>query len=329
MKAVRASLLTIVTLSTTLSFAWDNPGHMAVADLAYMELSANQRTHLAAILRSHPDFSPITNGFPPSSSISDHDLIVAAATWPDRIKSTPGYEDNGYEAQSPAPTALSFDHKMHKGWHFIDTPIWIDQSAAPSTLPPIPATNAVTVVNVLVAQLQSAETDPQKAYDLCWLMHLVGDLHQPLHAVTGVSESLPHGDTGGNAIAISGEANGETELHAFWDDVLGKSARPDPRTHRTRLEKDVATAGDITDEVKDLALGDNAEDLNPMDWANESKAIAKSDVYDIQIQSNQDGKASAVLDADYGVTARRDAQARVRLAGHRLALWLEKILGQQ
>ena len=41
-------------------------------------------------------------------------------------------------------------------------------------------------------------TDEEKAIYLTWLMHLVGDIHQPLHCAAVFSEQFPNGDKGGN-----------------------------------------------------------------------------------------------------------------------------------
>ena len=73
--------------------------------------------------------------------------------------------------------------------------------------------------------LASSDLDALKSYDLTWLLHLVGDVHQPLHCATRVSSAQPAGDWGGNPVNIcSPSCRGE--LHAFWDDILGTSSDP-------------------------------------------------------------------------------------------------------
>ncbi len=74
--------------------------------------------------------------------------------------------------------------------------------------------------------LPSPTLDPQKrADDLSWLIHLVGDIHQPLHCTTRATAEhpLPAGDRGGNDYAINaaiknpdGTAGTTQKLHAFW-----------------------------------------------------------------------------------------------------------------
>jgi len=328
LKRSTAVLLCSVSSGIGLSaFGWDNPGHMAVAGLAYDELSSAQQSRLAALLRQHPGLPLISEGFP-SGNPPDRDLVMAAATWPDLAKRSSQYQDNGYEAQAPAVTSVKFDHLMHKGYHFIDTPLWVGNGTAP-TLPPVPKVNAVGVVKVLRTQLQSSEDDAAKAYDVAWLLHLVGDLHQPLHAVTGVSEACPKGDTGGNDVLIHGATQGETELHAFWDDILGKTAAADKRTHLPRLDKDVATANDIITGVQNVPLIADAANLDPEAWASESFKMAEQDAYSIELQpvaGDRANKVQATLDVGYDQTATRDARQRIRVAGHRLCLVLKEIL---
>lgn len=309
---------------------WDNPGHMAIAGLAYDELSRAQQVKLVALLHQHPDPSPVLRGFA-NGAPEDRELVMAMATWPDMVKRSHSYSNNGYEATAPAVTRVSFDHKMHKGWHFIDTPLWVGTGPA-EPLPLTPKVNAVGVVKVLKAQLAGHESEQAKAYDLAWLLHLVGDLHQPLHAVDGVSEACPKGDEGGNSVSIHGVTHGERELHAYWDDVLGKSARSDRHTHRPRLDKDLATANQIIVSVHRVRLCADADDLDPAAWAVESYKMAKQDAYDIALQpvpGKRRTPESATLDAHYLQTATRDAKERVRAAGHRLALVLEAVLGPE
>ena len=58
-------------------------------------------------------------------------------------------------------------------------------------------------------------TDMDKAILLCWLFHLVGDIHQPLHCSAMFTPRLfSEGDRGGNSIKV-----GKYNLHSTWDFV--------------------------------------------------------------------------------------------------------------
>jgi S1/P1 Nuclease len=165
-------------------------------------------------------------------------------------------------------------------------------------------------------------------------MHLVGDLHQPLHAVNGISDTLPDGDKGGNRVLVTGVNQGAPELHAFWDDLLGKPAGADRTTHRPRLDKDAAAADEVIDSVPKVRSRKTADNLDPAEWAKESFDIAKRDAYDLQLEPITIDKPpkdpveelTTELTDKYDATAKRDAQRQVRLAGHRLALMLKQVL---
>src|SRR4029077_15874426 len=133
------------------AYAWDSVGHMVVAGLAYDELTTEQQDRLVAILKNHPKLNFITEGFP-DPNIDGRDLFMAAATWPDLARShvskpgstSPGdIKNNGYEEKDPAIKQVKMDGLLHRGWHFIDNPLWVGQGTPPPQLPKAPAVNAV------------------------------------------------------------------------------------------------------------------------------------------------------------------------------------------
>ena len=119
-----------------------------------------------------------------------------------------------------------------------------------------------------------------------------------------------------------------SDLHAYWDDVLGKSATM--VDHHARLDVDATTADRIIDGAHKIRLPASAEKLDPAVWAKESFNMAKRDTYSIKPfvaqNSNGDEILKITLTEDYHTTAVKDAQRRIRIAGHRLALLLKQIL---
>jgi hypothetical protein len=99
------------------------------------------------------------------------------------LKLNPKYND--WLATLPAGT--SSEKLMHKYWHFVDKPCATD--AIP--LPAIPTANAQERIPLFRSVLASNASDPLKSYDLSWLLHLVGDIYQPLHSSTRVDASNP------------------------------------------------------------------------------------------------------------------------------------------
>ncbi len=298
-----------------LAFAWSNPGHMAVAAVAYDELTPTERTKILGVLRQHQDLSQINSGF--RTSPDDRSFFMAAATWPDLIRNDAHYTestDDPYDTQKPAVAKIDYHDKLkHRGWHFHNTYFWADTPPA-GNLPTTAPVNAVGVVKVLVGQIGSNEDAKEKAYDLMWLFHLVGDLHQPLHAVSAVSRQHPDGDHGGNSVPLRG-VDGIDELHAFWDRLPGTTAG-----HHD-LQADVATASSFVASLGGVSLGSTPNNTNPATWADESFALAKKHGYHFKLVKKPDG-TKAELSSSYRKAALKDAKRRVKLAGHRLALIL-------
>ena len=325
-------LLAVFGLTLTTAYPWGNPGHMAVAAFAYDQLTPAERTKIVALIKKHPDLAPIYHNFQ-GAKPTDRELFMALATWPDMIRDDNHYSvdpKDPYELNLPAVGKVDYTkNAKHQGWHFQDTYFWC--GPGPQTpLPKSPAVNAVGVIKVLVAQLHTKESRKEKAYDLGWLFHLVGDIHQPLHAVSAVTVNLPGGDHGGNWVHLS-KVPGESELHALWDHLPGKATSPDQTTHQWHLEADVKTADTFVATLNDVLLGSEADNLDPAAWAAESLAIAKRDVYNFDSEvagkPNPAGDPHVIvtLPVGYRETALIDAQARVKLAGHRLALILKQI----
>jgi len=143
-----------------------------------------------------------------------------------------------------------------------------------------------------------------KSYDLVWLLHLIGDVHQPLHASTRVTAAEHEGDNGGNNVLTCGTpCKSKTKLHAFWDDLPGTSKDPNA----------AVTLG------KSLPKPDGtlAADTDTDHWIAESFAAAQSSVYVNPPIGADDGPFS--LTAAYKTASKTLAKQRVALAGARLA----------
>ncbi|MFN7996882.1 MAG: S1/P1 nuclease [Bryobacteraceae bacterium] len=156
---------------------------------------------------------PLPGGGVPEGNAAGR--ILEAATWADRIKSaacSPGYtSDGGNEPPGDTTDARNIgyaDRLMHKYWHFIDVPL---PAGAPGAAAKTP--NALTEIALLEEAIGGSESDEIKSYDLAWLEHLVGDLHQPLHCAARYTPHHPKGDAGGNFIVFC-EKPCRDNLHA-------------------------------------------------------------------------------------------------------------------
>jgi S1/P1 nuclease len=154
-------------------------------------------------------------------------------------------------------------------------------------------------------------------------MHLVGDVHQPLHAVTFYSKQrFPNGDKGGNDILVKGKRS----LHSTWDAFLGTSESV------RYLETKVADY--LKDPELEQAADGAARSLSVDDWVDESHELAVDFAYDAAIvaaageieASGSRAKPSTELPPSYFSEGKQHARRRAVQAGYRLAALLQKLL---
>ncbi|HVZ74006.1 MAG TPA: S1/P1 nuclease [Polyangia bacterium] len=301
------------------AFAWDDFGHMEVAAVAYPKLNAKAKKKVAALLKLNPRYALWVSGV--KAADAERVAFMRAATWADSIKSDAGYKDD----QQTAPTAgqnVGYTDKLkHAYWHFVDQPYAADATPGAAALAP----NALTQIGLLRAALATAATtDDVKSYDLVWLLHLVGDVHQPLHCVSRYDVADPKGDRGGNNVLITNAAQPAVcddprycpfgppnELHAFFDDIEGAGyAVEPPYVAAGKLAKADKTKAAIADENV---------------WVAEGLELAKTAVYVAPIGL---GDGPFAIDAAYQAAAEKLGRARIALAGARLANLINDALGK-
>ena len=289
------------------AFGWNEHGHMSVAYVAYRQLTPATRDRVNVLLKLNPkynDWAATVSQQAPNASAGDKDLMIfmIAATWADQIKRDSTYTKDGGQngnrpegSPDPGKNTGYDDLLMHKYWHFIDTPFTTDGTA----LPAIPTPNAQERIALFRTVLGSTSADGLKSYDMTWLLHLVGDVHQPLHASTRVSSTDPEGDAGGNLVKLDCS---KCELHFFWDDLLGK---------QNNLKTVMKAARKLPKAQPALAAKSDEKD-----WMAESFIAAQQAVYAPPIGA---GNGPFTLTTEYKKNAGKLAQLRVALAGARLA----------
>ena len=124
--------------------------------------------------------------------------------------------------------------------------------------------------------LGSLSAEQRRAVGLCWLFHLIGDLHQPLHVIALIDDArfpaATHGDRGGNELAVVVSGTRPTRLHSYWDGALGYDAS---------YGNVIAIAKALRDNPP-LPANDAASLLGQTDftaWAQESYQLAVKYVY--------------------------------------------------
>jgi hypothetical protein len=295
--------------------AWGCEGHQVVALLAEKHLTP----HALAMAKKILAEGPIDPSLSRYCKEGGTDPLADASTWPDDIRAL---------RPETAP------------WHYVDIPLGTVRRDVEKFCDPKEScvTRAITDQ---MAILRSSEADPQKRADaLRFLIHFVGDLHQPLHAVT-------NNDQGGNCVpvavfdALPQLRNPQTEsyapnLHGVWDtNILGK-ATMGKTVDQVAAELDESFSKKIARWQKGAANVDA--------WALESYRLAEKEAYGklpvrIAAESPQpvatcadDNHISARmlklnehLDEPYQNTAAQIVRQRLAQAGARLALLLNQL----
>jgi len=270
---------------------------MMVAAIAWDNLDLVTRKRSTELVKLNPQYSSFVAEAPDDQK--DKTAFVVAVTWPDLIKSTPGYKHDGERPSlAPAPTQnIGYaDKYQHRYWHYKDLPFSQDGTSLIEPEQP----NAQTQIETFRDTLASDASDDVKSYDLVWLLHLVGDVHQPLHATQRFTADWPNGDRGGNDVSIC-DPNCGTPLHSLWDEAMGPNSNP---------QTAIAAAAKLPDPPRsDVTITDVQV------WLEESFKLAKQFVYAPPIGN---GTGPFHITDAYRARATEIAEQRVALAGARL-----------
>ena len=263
------------------SFAWIDTGHMVIAQIAQTRLQLSVSQECDRLLAIGCDEK--TNTF------------VMCACWAD-------------------------DHKTKENgpWHY--TNVHFRTDGKPTTMKP-EAENVVWAIekfSKLVADRKAP--DAERADALRFLIHFVGDVHQPMHNTARDTDTFPTGDRGGNDFPLIGPPNLKPEprnLHFLWDIGCGlfPSVKRPLSTDGSNQIKMIANRITSNFPVGSLA---GVGDKNPAVWSAEGVLIAKEVCYNLEPGSVPTDR---YLQKGMQISAERAA-----LAGYRLASLLNRIL---
>ena len=190
-----ARLLLVLLLAPGLAAAWGERGHRLVGELAERQLSPEARRAVAELLQGEPDAS-----------------LAGVATWADALRETPGY----------AWTApLHYVHIRDRGCRYRAARDCADGACV------------VAAIERYARRLADRGlTRAGRAEALKLVVHLVADVHQPLH-------SGHRSDKGGNEFQVSVVQRGApprgTNLHSVWDYFVLADSGESFAQHATRL----------------------------------------------------------------------------------------------
>ncbi len=264
--------------------AWGYEGHKVVAAIARAYLTPAVRAKVDALLAADTD------------TLEPHDML-SAATWADSWRNS---------------------HRETSQWHFVDIELDKPDLASacfgfPPTAHPASSGPAEDCVVDRLAAFTAELADPatsqaERILALKFVLHFVGDLHQPLHA----SDNHDHG---GNCVVLALGGPRTSNLHSFWDTRLVEDMGSDPEAVAASLRAKITPTHKIAWEGGD-----------PKSWAPESFAVAKQSVYTIASKPGCDDKAPVNLPAGYEAAAKNVAALQLERAGVRLAWVLNHAL---
>jgi hypothetical protein len=288
-------------------------GHKQIAAVAYGKLAPAVRKKVDELIRHHLAYPMWVKGLEglPADEVGQA-AFINAAVWADDIKAelscrtlgAPGCYQGGNDADPvTGPMAGknlgTIDHLIHDYWHYYDLPFSPDGTQTADA----PAVNALSQIKLLSADLANPKSpDDLRSFDLVWLLHLVGDAHQPLHATQRFTKDMPNGDRGGNEEAVDIGLADNLKLHMLWDGLLGDSG---PAAAAIAAAAALPPADPAEAKISDPSI-----------WFTESFEIAKKDVYTSEIGP---GKGPYTVSAAYLKNAKAIAQERAAIAGARLA----------
>lgn len=295
MKSIVISLLVMPALSY-----WDMP-HMIISQIAEDELKEN---HPKAFERAIEVLKPLRRYF-----YENENSIVESSLIPDHIK------DEHFQFMANSHAVL--DLIAYKN----STPISI-----PSYILNDSKDTLKMIENIFKEPTSTKQVPPHlvKSLLLRYAIHIIGDLHQPLHVVSMWSDKYKEGifkdsDYGGYKVLLENQGSGVSNLHTFWDSAgLGYSQRfPTPLNHQ-----DKQYIKSIADKLKSKFDDERSEDQSE-NWSleklkeeiSEIARIGENDVY-------SEIKSFPRVSKDYIIKSRKTCERLMVVGGRRLARML-------
>lgn len=285
--AVAGCIALGLTTTAPQALAWGREGHQVVAELAWDYLTPDVRHKIDVLLKQDKD------------TLTPPDL-PSRSSWADAWRAA--------------------GHKETAEWHFVD--IELDHPDLAQACHNFPTQNGPAsagpakdcVVNKIpefAKELGAPETTPaERVLALKYLVHFVGDLHQPLHAAD-------NHDKGGNCVRLALGGPRTTNLHSYWDTALVSELDPNAKSLSDTLFSQITY-----DDKQAWQAG------TPSDWAQESFALGRDYAYRLNgVKAGCDpDNAPVELPAGYDAAAQTVVSRQLMKAGVRLAYLLNTAL---
>ncbi len=303
-----AALALGALLSATPARAWDEVGHKVVARIAWDHMTPRAREQAVALLMAAPEDAGIRALMPMDGRpLADRqrDLFVNTSVWADIIRSR-SHVGSRY---------------AHSDWHYVNF-FWEQRTPGGRAIDRPDVPRAGELLNRLQAYSTSLSNvslpAAERAIDLAWTLHLVGDAHQPLHNSARITPQDTAGDRGGNSFTLAG-LYPFNNLHAYWDSLIGFSV-PWGASDRTEEDYVGSVAARVAARFPQSRLQRQVKPEQFEEWSREGMRVAQR-AYPVWLERGERAPLR------YRSVAWGAAEPRVALAGYRLASFLNGELG--
>jgi hypothetical protein len=283
-------------------FCWSAAGHHLGGSVAYWYLFKNNPKaieNVASVLKKHPWFHTEWKTRIDSLPINEKEIgmFMLASTFPDEARKTP------------------YGSGEKSKWHYIN------YQFNPQNLPvpEMAEINAEQKLVELLGNIGKQKDSSQKAIDLCWIFHILEDIHQPLHTTALFDQFHKKGDKGGNDTWFVFVENGKPiRLHSFWDGLIKGSFDSIPALGKQLIESQKYALENLPE------ISQNQEIT---DWTKkESFELAKTTVYkNGTLNGIQD--SPSIMPISYKTESFELAEKRVVMSGIRLGKKLSELFG--
>jgi hypothetical protein len=205
LRCLTAFLLTLAL--TGPAFAWNATGHRLIAEIAWQQLSKQSRETITGLLVLHPDYAHWAQK---ADAAGMRRIFAEASTWADEIRHDPRFIDLPRQGSDSPATDATHQQARHRDWHYLN----YDRDGN------IVGGQLDRRIGELTQILRSTAELEQKIWALPWLLHLIGDIHQPMHVGYAA-------DAGGNGFDIDNPFSQRRplmNLHRYWDDYPARPA---------------------------------------------------------------------------------------------------------
>lgn len=292
MTRLRGWLAAVLLSTANPALAWNNQGHMATGTIAYDTLARSNPETIAtivAIMRAHPDHARFERALGSlAGPARDRRLFALMARWPDDIRKT-AYDRPDWH----------YAAKIVSGW---------------TLFAPFTAGKAIDQFASQLALARDAGATPAaRAIALCWVFHITGDMHEPLHAGHSMTWRFPLTDRLGTIAWVRAPDGRPVSLHEFWD---SGADLPGAET----------AAAEALAQRSEHLIGPAAKPLSATaavqfaTWVAQSRALAAIMVYRGAVLDASDNPATApLLPASYVEATRTLSERRIGEGGQHIA----------